>query len=73
MVALDYYYDETKRTIQGAIPDIVYDDPKDVGWLESTFIDQINPKRQTAGPHEGGLTGTGPRVVRLSPTLRMSH
>ena len=22
--------------------------------LESTFIDQINPKRQTAGPHEGG-------------------
>ena len=23
-------------------------------FLESTFIDQINPKRQTAGPHEGG-------------------
>ncbi len=23
-------------------------------FLESTFKDQINPKRQTAGPHEGG-------------------
>ena len=46
---------------------------KGLFFLESTFIDQINPKRQTAGPHEGGLTGTGPRVVRLSPTLRMSH
>ena len=35
--------------------------------MESTFKDQINPKRQTAGPHKGGLTGTGPRVVQAEP------
>jgi peptidoglycan/LPS O-acetylase OafA/YrhL len=38
----------------------------DTFFLESTFKDQINPKRQTAGPHEGGLTGTGPRIQRYA-------
>jgi len=46
--------------------------------LESTFKDQINPKRQTAGPPEGGspeldLASFGPSLLRLSPTLRPSH
>ncbi len=30
-------------------------------FLESTFIDQNNPKRQTASP-QMGLTETGPKV-----------
>jgi len=47
-------------------------------FLESTFIDQINPKRQTAGPPEGGspeldLASFGLSLLRLSPTLRPSH
>ena len=47
-------------------------------FLESTFKDQINPKRQTAGPPEGGspeldLASFGLSLLRLSPTLRPSH
>ena len=54
----------------------VYDDAP--FFLESTFIDQINPKRQTAGPPEGGspeldLASFGLSLLRLSPTLRPSH
>jgi hypothetical protein len=35
--------------------------------LESTFIDQINPKRQTAGPYEGGSPELDLASFRLSP------
>ncbi len=49
-----------------------------VFFLESTFKDQINPNRQTAGPPEGGspeldLASIGLSLLRLSPTLRPSH
>ena len=41
--------------------------------LESTFKDQINPKRQTAGPPEGGSPeldlGTQPSVACNSDAL----
>jgi hypothetical protein len=36
-------------------------------FLESTFIDQINPKRQTAGPPEGGSPELDLASYRLSP------
>jgi hypothetical protein len=47
-------------------------------FLESTFKDQINPKRQTAGPPEGGspeldLASIGLSLLRPSPTLRQPH
>ena len=42
-------------------------------FLESTFKDQINPKRQTAGPPEGGSPELDLASLRLSPTLRQPH
>jgi hypothetical protein len=47
-------------------------------FLESTFKDQINPKRQTAGPPEGGspeldLASYRLSPLRLSQTLRQPH
>jgi len=46
-------------------------------FLESTFIDQINPKRQTAGPQWGSpeldLASYRLSPLRLSQTLRQSH
>ncbi len=47
-------------------------------FLESTLKDQINPKRQTAGPPEGGspeldLASYRLSPLRLSQTLRQSH